>query len=419
MSRRIFIILLSTVILAVFPLIPAAADDPQPEGVQKSQDSVAAATSGKTTGPSAVKGANKFQGRLVSLDFQDASIKNVFRVITELSGVNIVSGEDVKGSITVHMKNVPWDQALETILDTNGLGMKRFGNVIAVFPVDKMKKAEEERLKEDVARGMKPQISIEAKIIEANVTFARRIGVQWGAGTQSGNYWSGFTTKLMSADLVPFSRSLGVVGSNYAANLAGTNIVAPAIGVIYKTSKTFVDLDISALESMGELKTISSPKITTLDSIKAYIKQGTEIPYIVQEVTSGVAVRNVTFKEAVLQLEVKPVITPDERISLEIKAKNDSPDYATMRDRALENPPINKSEVSSTLVIKDGDTVIVGGIRYNNDTKGTSGVPWLYQIPFLGWMFKYQELTQESKELLIFLTPRIVREGQIAEKNRI
>ncbi len=407
MSRRLLIILLSTVILAVCPVMAAAADGP---------DSVNA-PNGKGSA-STIKDAYKFKGRLVSLDFQDASIKNVFRVITELSGVNIVSGEDVKGNITVHMKNVPWDQALETILDTNALGMKKFGNVIAVFPVDKMKKAEEERLKEDVARGMKPQISIEAKIIEANANFARRIGVQWGVGVSSGNYWSGFTTKLMSADLVPLNRSLGVAGANYAANL-GANLVAPSIGVIYKTSKAFVDLDISALESIGELRTISSPKITTLDSIKAYIKQGTEIPYIVQEITNGVAVRNVTFKEAVLQLEVKPIITPDERISLEIKAKNDSPDYATMRDRALENPPINKSEVSSTLVIKDGDTVIVGGIRYNYDQKGTSGVPWLHQIPFLGWMFKYQELAQESKELLIFLTPRIVREGQIAEKNRI
>lgn len=409
MSRRLFILFLSTVIFAVFPFMLAAADPPD----------TASAPNGRLATASTIKDANKFKGRLVSLDFQDASIKNVFRVITELSGVNIVSGEDVKGNLTVHMKNVPWDQALETILDTNGLGMKKFGNVIAVFPIDKMKKAEEERLKEDVARGMKPQISIEAKIVEANSSFARRIGVRWAGGVESGNYWVGYSSKLMSADLVPLNRSLGIVGSNFAANLAGANLVAPSIGIIYSTSKAFLDLDLAALESIGEIKTISSPKITTLDSIKAYIKQGQEIPYIVQEITSGVAVRNVTFKEAVLQLEVKPIITPDERISLEIKAKNDVADYATMRDRSLENPPINKNELASTLVVKDGDTIIVGGIRKSNDTKGTSGVPWLHQIPVLGWMFKYQELTQESKELLIFITPRIVREGQLAEKNRI
>jgi type IV pilus assembly protein PilQ len=407
MSRRLLIIMLSTVILAVFPVLAAAAD----------QADSAIAPNGKS-GSSTIKDAVKFKGRLISLDFQDASIKNVFRVITELSGVNIVSGEDVKGNITVHMKNVPWDQALETILDTNALGMKKFGNVIAVFPVDKMKKAEEERLKEDVARGMKPQISIEAKIIEANATFARRIGVQWGVGVSSGNYWSGFTTKLMSADLVPLNRSLGIANANYAANLT-SSLVAPSIGVIYKTSKAFVDLDLAALEAVGEVKTISSPKITTLDSIKAFIKQGSEIPYTVTETSGGTVTKTVTFKEAVLQLEVKPIITPDERISLEVKAKNDSPDYTTMTAKGLDNPPINKSEVSSTLVIKDGDTVIVGGIRYNNDAKGVSAVPWLYQIPVLGNLFKYQELTQESKELLIFLTPRIVREGQIAEKNRI
>lgn len=413
MIRRIFMSLLSTGIIAgAFPVLPSAA------GLPVTADPPGPSMQMNTEQNAEIKGAKKFTGRRVSLDFQDANIKNVFRVITELSGVNIVSGEDVKGNITVHMKNVPWDQALETILDTNGLGMKRSGNVIAVFPIDKMKKAEEERLKEDVARGMKPQIAIEAKIIEANSSFARRLGIQWGAQITSGNYWLGYSSRLYTADLVPLNRSLGVVGSTYAANLAGANLVAPSLGIIAGTAKTFLDLEISALENMGELKIISSPKVTTLDSIKAYIKQGQEIPYIVQEVTSGVAVRNVTFKEAVLQLEVKPIITPDERISLEIKAKNDVADYATMRDRQLENPPINKNEVSSTLVVKDGDTVVVGGIKRSEGTTGQAAVPWLHEIPVLGWLFKYQEVTKNTKELLIFITPRIVRENP-ADKSKI
>jgi len=412
MTRR-FLIPLFGMFLMFFPAILSAADIPATAAALNSQDTLSTANADQGT---EIKGTKKFSGKRVSLDFQDASIKNIFRVITELSGVNIVAGEDVKGNITVHMKNVPWDQALETILDTNGLGMKRFGNVIAVFPLDKMKKAEEERLKEDVARGMKPQIAIEAKIIEANSAFARRIGSQFAAQVQSGNFQASYSQRLYSSDLVPMGRALGVAGQTYATNLAGANVVAPALGVIAGTAKTFLDIEISALEATGDVKVISSPKVTTLDNIKAYIKQGQEIPYIVQEVTSGVAVRNVTFKEAVLQLEVKPIITPDERISLEIKAKNDTADYATMRDRGLENPPINKNEVSSTLVVRDGDTVIVGGVRRAEDSSGQTGTPWFKDIPVLGWLFKYQETTKNTKELLIFITPRIVREGRMAEK---
>lgn len=413
MNRNILILLLLAVIVAFSsPVVVAAADPQSSEAAQKKANGPLPA---KAEQGAEIKGVKKFTGALISLDFQDASIKNVFRVITELTGTNIVSGEDVKGNITVHMKNVPWDQALETILDTNGLGMKKSGNVIAVFPVDKMKKAEEERLKEDVVRGMKPQIAIEAKIVEASTSFARRIGMQWGAQVQSGNYWVGYSSKLLSADLVPVSRNLGVVGSTYAASL-GSSVVAPSLGVIAGTAKTFIDLEISALESMGELKVISSPKVTTLDSVKAYIKQGQDVPYVTLDTTGGTVTRTTTFKEAVLKLEVKPTITPDEKISMEILAKNDTADYATMRDRGLDNPPINRNEVSSTLVVKDGDTIVVGGVQTTSNQTGQSAVPWLHEIPILGWLFKYQETVKNTKELLIFITPRIVREGLVAEK---
>ncbi len=360
----------------------------------------------------------KFTGRKISLDFQEAAIKNVFRVITELSGINIVSGEDVKGTITVHMKNVPWDQALETILDTNGLGMKRTGEVIAVFPIDKMRKAEEERLKDDVARGLKPQISIEAKIVQASTSFSRQLGVQWGAQAQSGNYWSGFTTRLMSSNVVTVNRNLGVMGSTYATNLGNLGaVVAPTLGVIVGTSQTFLDLELSALEATGDVKIISTPKVTTMDNVKAYIKQGQDIPYIVTEISSGATVQTVNFKEAVLQLDVKPSITPDGLISLEVKAKDDQADYATMKSLGLSNPPIDRNEISSTLVVRDGDTVVLGGIRTSSDTKGMTGIPWLSQLPFLGWLFKAQDLEQSTSELLIFITPRIIRAIQ-TEKNK-
>jgi len=354
------------------------------------------------------KDEKKYTGQKVSLDFQDANIKSVFRLLSEVSGVNIVAGEDVKGSVTSHMKNVPWDQALETILDTNGLGMQRTGNVISVYTLEKMKKAVEERLKDDVVQGKKPQVFIEAKILEATASFARKIGIQWGGGFESGNVWLGPTARMYPSGLTPLSRNLGIYGGTYGVNLAtAQTVVSPSLGIIVGTAKNFMDVDIAASESMGEVKVISSPKVVTFDGTPAYITQGTEIPYVFTDKEGN---RSIQWKEATLRLDVTPSITVDEKIVLKVKAKNDAPDYATKTAQNLDNPPINKSEVSSTIIIKDGDTLVVGGIRKSTESKEEAGIPWLKDIPFLGWFFKYETISKEQRELLIFITPKIVRE---------
>ncbi|HRR42887.1 MAG TPA: secretin and TonB N-terminal domain-containing protein, partial [Syntrophales bacterium] len=337
----------------------------------------------------------------------------------------------IKGNITVHMKNVPWDQALETILDTNGLGMKRTGNVISVFTREKMQKAVEERLKEDVAQGKRPQVLIEAKILETTASFARKLGVQWGTGFQTGNVWTGQSARILPSGLTPLTRNLGVrrgtyavnetspySGGTYGVNLAdftktgifpslGTATVSPTFGLIVGTAKNFVDLDISASESMGETKILSAPKVVTFDGTAAYITQGSEIPYVFTDKEGN---RSIQWKEATLKLDVTPAITDENRIVLKIKAKNDAPDYATKAQANLDNPPINKSEVSSTIVVNDGDTVVVGGIRKVNENKQEGGVPWLKDIPIIGWMFKSEDISKEQKELLIFITPKVVQE---------
>jgi type IV pilus assembly protein PilQ len=387
----------------------------------------------KNSPKTTVAGERQYTGQKLTVDFQEANIKNVFRLIAEASGLNIVSGDDVKGTVTMQLREVPWDQALETIMDALGLGMKRAGNVITVLPVDRIKKAEEQRLKEAVSRGKLPQISIEAQIIEANETFIRKLGVQWGAGVAGA--WNSSTIGALggSAGYAPTPTSLpntvgtyltnppyptgtgvGVTNSSLAVNFPYLFSGVPPFGVIAGSSKYILDVQLHALESTNEGKIISSPKVTTLDGVKATIMQGEEIPYVIESVSGGVVTRTVQFKEAVLKLDVKPSVTPEGKIAMEVKANNDFADYTR---QVLGNPPINKEEVDSTVVVKDGDTLVIGGIRKVNEQKQVGGVPWFMNIPFLGWMFKAEDINNQKKEILIFVTPKILKDTESLAKN--
>jgi type IV pilus assembly protein PilQ len=365
-----------------------------------------------------------YTGQKITADFQDANIRSVFRLIAEVSGLNIVTGEDVKGLVTMKLSEVPWDQALETIMDIQQLGTKVQGNVIVVMPADKLKKAEEQRLKEDVSRGKLKQISIEAQIVEAVDTFVRRIGIQWGGGllTNAGNttigamagsagYASGLTTGSTGATTIPqtFPNGVGFSNSNQAVNFPYFFSQTPGLGILIGGANFVLSAQINALETSNEGKIISSPKVTTLDNVKATIKQGEEVPYVTESTSGGVVTRTVMFKEAVLKLDVKPTITPEGKISMEIKATNDYPDYT----RSIQgNPPIIKNEVDSTVVVHDGDTIVIGGIYKSNDIKGVGGVPGVYKIPVLGWLFKMEEEQRTKREILIFITPKVVPDGK-------
>ncbi|HQL89998.1 MAG TPA: hypothetical protein PLQ15_05305 [Syntrophales bacterium] len=374
------------------------------------------------------KDAKVYTGQKITADFQDANVRSVFRLIAEVSGLNIVAGEDVKGTVTMKLNEVPWDQALETILDIQQLGTKTQGNVIVVMPADKIKKAEEQRLKEDVSRGKLKQISIEAQIVEANETFTRRLGVQWGAGgatnINSTNLGilggsAGYATQTTStgttgattiAQTLP--SGIGFTGSNLAVNFPYTYSSTPLLGIVAGSNKFVISAQIHALESTSEGKIISSPKVTTLDNVKATIKQGEEIPYVTESTSGGVVTRTIQFKEAVLKLDVKPTITPEGKISMEIKATNDYADYS----RSIQgNPPINKNEVDSTVVVFDGDTIVIGGIYKSADNKTVAGVPGLQKIPLFGWLFKAEDEQKIKREILIFITPRVVQDAQLAQ----
>jgi len=384
----------------------------------------------------------RYAGKIISLDFQDASIKAVLRLLAEEGGVTIVSGDDVKGNVTVHMKKVPWDQALDTILDISGLTKKHMGDIIIVMTVKQMKdymadrrqaeedsvkaeltaqKANQERLEE---RGKLQQVAIEAKIVEATDEFIRNLGIQWGGVTYQNVNGTPYAitagTNTNSTRAVSWAYPTGIPTSfttagtrlsSTAVNLPSM-IAAPSIGLVIGGASGVLEAQLEALETTSQGKVISSPKITTMDNVKATIKQGQEIPFITIDKDGN---RSITFKEAVLKLEVKPKITPDGKISMEIKATNDSADYAR-GEQLGGNPPINKSEVESRIVVQDGDTIAIGGVLKTEDLKGTSGVPWLSRIPVLGWLFKSESTTKNRKQLMIFVTPKIIKGDSTEEK---
>ena len=389
-------------------------------------------------------GTKKYTGKNISLDFQDADIKSVLRLMSEYGDKSIIAGDDVKGNVTLNMKNVPWDQALESILKIHGLTKQQSGNVITVMTLERKKKdekdkkdadaeqykAEEERraraLKSDVEKGKLRQIMIEAKIVEVSEEFVRNLGVQWGVGNHSsvGDYGLGLsagTNPLTQTNAKTLSYPAEIPFSKYGTTdlleMAAVNfpssVLGPTLGLVFGGARSFIEVQLSAMEATTQGKVISSPKVVTMDNVKAVIKQGDDVPYVTP--ASGTSPATVTFKEAVLRLEVTPKITDDGRISMEIKATNDTPDYA-QGEKLQGNPPIRKNEVESKIVVSDGDTVVIGGVSRIQEDKIDSGVPWFLKIPIFGWLFKTENLKQQKRQLMIFITPKILAgSGQIED----
>ncbi|MHB8139267.1 MAG: secretin and TonB N-terminal domain-containing protein [Smithellaceae bacterium] len=390
------------------------------------------------------RAGTRYTGKNISLDFQDADIKSVLRLMSEYGNKSIISGDDVKGNVTLTMKNVPWDQALDAILKIHGLTKQQAGNVITVMTLERKKKdekdkkdadaeqfkAEEERkarvLASDVEKGLLRQILIEAKIVEVSDHFIRSLGIQWGIGNHAtvGSYGLGLsagTNPLSQTNAktqsypseIPFYKAGATVDpENLAASalqMAAVNfpsaVLGPTFGLVFGGARTFIEAQLSALESTTQGRVISSPKVVTMDNVKAVIKQGDEVPYVTP--ASGTSPATVTFKEAVLRLEVKPKITDDGRISMEIKATNDTPDYA-QGEKLQGNPPIRKNEVESKIVVSDGDTVVIGGVSRNQEDKIDSGIPFFLKIPILGWLFKTESVEKQKRQLMIFITPKIL-----------
>jgi type IV pilus assembly protein PilQ len=377
--------------------------------------------------------------RLITLDFQDADIKTVLRLMAEYGNTSIISGEDVKGRVTLTIKNTPWEQALDSILDTQGLAKKKMGDVISVMTLERKKKEEADRRDAEIAqviaeetrqarelkklseKGKLRQILIEAKIVEASETFIRNLGIQWGfLNKQSvGSYGLGLSggsnplstnsQQFSYPSQIPFTQQ----GTTLPLTMAAVNFPAvaasPTLGLVFGNALGFIEAQLSAMESNQTGKIISSPKVVTMDGVKAVIKQGEEVPYVTP--ASGNTAATVSFKEAVLKLEVRPQITEEGKISMEIKATNDVADYARGATLPGGNPPIRKNEVESKIVVQDGDTLVIGGVSRTQEDETTAGIPWFYKIPVLGWLFKTENVTKKKLQLLIFITPKIIGEA--------
>jgi type IV pilus assembly protein PilQ len=408
---------------------------------------------------------------LVSLDFQDADIVPILRLLGDVSGYNIVIHPDVKGKVTMKLMNVPWEQALDIVLKTFNLEKVIEGNVIRVATlkvfqdekeaiaktkevlgkaedietkvfivnyanVDKVKESidkakalsprgsistdvrtrsiivkdipsslsEIQRLIKDLDKST-PQVLIEARMVEMNTNYAKSLGVEWGAfynpnmGDQNTTVSGGLSSTATGGRNLP-----GLV------NLpASTSTLSPsaAITVGYlNAAQTFgLDLRISAVEAVGKGKVISNPKIMTVDNEQAVIKHGAQIP-VTTRMPDGTF--STTYKDANIKLTVTPQVTPEGAIFLKIEVNKDEPDFA--RTDNLGNPSINSRSASTQVLIKDGDTVVIGGMLKSNEVDSESGVPGISKIPILGWLFKKQTKETTAEELLIFITPRIVKQ---------
>ena len=425
---------------------------------------------------------SKYVGKRVSFEFKDIDIHNLLRLIAEVSKKNIVVADDVQGKVSIRLRNVPWDQALELILRSKGLGKEELGNIVRVAPLKALE--EEAKLREERRKSMirqedlvvqlipvnfatatdmsarvkdvlsergtvtvdartnvlivrdvlsnigrarslvqkldtqTPQVLIESRIVEANTTFSKQIGVQWGGGAQAATGTGNPTGLVFPYNVVARGASPGGAPGlpdtpNFAVNLpaavgAGSG---GAIGFVFGSAGGAANLNLrlSALENQGSVKTISAPKVTTLDHTTARISQGVSIPFS-QTSAAGV---NTTFVEARLSLEVTPHVTQNGSVMMNIRAENNQPDPANTG--ANGQPAIQRKEANTQVLVKDGDTTVIGGIYVRRGSSSTAMVPFFGKLPLLGFFFRSTTEGDNRQELLIFITPRIVNRQTIAQ----
>ena len=429
---------------------------------------------------------DRHTGKRISLDFQDAEISSVLRLIADVSGMNMVVGEGAKAKVTLKLINVPWDQALELILKLNQLGQIREGNIIWIDSLSNIARQKDEAVRayeatvkaeplgtrimylnyadaaktldvvksnlstrgevktdlrtnalvvKDISENLRkierllrdldrvtPQVQIEARIVQASKAFARGIGVQWGISGMSSTSTNGFAGPccgLPGHEQGPVIVTLGRTGapfsvdatsSTFLVNLpstsTGVNIPTSAIGLTigkFLGTTGTLDLRLSAGESLGLTKIVSAPKIITLDHKPAKIEQGSQVPFQ----TTSLQGTQTTFVDATLTLNVTPHVIPfAQTIRLEIKATKNSIGAAV----STAGPTIDKKEATTEVLLKDGETTVLGGIFEENRTDNVQGIPWFMRIPFIGWLFKTEGVSLTQTELLVFVTPIILKD---------
>ncbi|RYZ01883.1 MAG: type IV pilus secretin PilQ [Myxococcales bacterium] len=459
-----------------------------PEAVETQVAGEQAGAFGPSVLGQAAEPRRNFSGRRIDLDLKDADIHNVLRLLADVGQVNIVTADNVQGSVSIRMRNVPWDQALDIVLQSKNLGMVRQANMIRVAPLADLEKEREMQIArrqqevklapvetrlipvsyaraedlqdrarpllsergsiavdertnvmivrdiagnlnqiEELTRSLDtqtPQVLVEARIVEATSTYVRDVGIQWG-GDATFSAATGNPTGLAfpnavgvaggasdgntpTAGLSPFANT--VANPNFAVNLpaaVGTGR-GGALGLTFGSIDNTINLAVrlSAAESNGMLRILSSPRILTLDNREARISQGTLIPFS-QVSAQGV---QTTFQEAKLQLLVRPHVTADGSVAMHVKINRDEPDFNQTSARG--DPTILKREAETDLLVLDGHTAVIGGIFTRNTGRNLDQVPFFGDIPLIGLLFQRRRASDSRGELVIFLTPRIVNRAE-------
>jgi type IV pilus assembly protein PilQ len=447
----------------------------------------AMASEARTMGnQSYVYDSTNYTGRKVDFNVKDIDIKNLLGAIAEISKKNIIVADDVKGSVTIKLRNVPWDQALDIVLKSKGLGREDIGNIIRVAPIETLRAEQKaaaeayrnrqaaEPLKvrlipvnyakadqltsqikdaltergsvsvdartntlivkdvqeallraEGIVRNLDtqtPEVLIEARIVEAATSFARAAGIQWGGnismaptfGNPTGLIFPNILAVAGAADDpgAPTSGLQGVAQPNFAVNMPapiGLNN-GGGLGFVFGSAGGAANLNLrlSAAENSGTIKTISSPRVVTVDNVDASISQGVSIPFS-QTSAAGVATN---FIEARLELRVTPHVTQEGSIQMKISATNNQPNPQLTGSNG--QPSISRREARTEVLVRDGETTVIGGIYTRRNAEAWNEVPVLSKIPVLGWLFKKKAISDDRTELLVFITPRIVNRSQSA-----
>ncbi len=444
----------------------------------------------------------EYEGSRVTLNFQDIQVRSVLQLIADVSEMNVVVSDSVEGSLTLRLTNVPWDQALDIILETKNLDMRRSGNVIWIAPANEIAAREQQILRaraerqtlEPLRTAMIPisyanasdmatliraasadtddgtgllsprgtvtvdvrtntllisdttasiddvreliaeldrpvrQVLIESRIVVARHDFNYQLGVRFGV---TGSHDGGRRIHSVggSSEAADRMNNLGLLGSNrrFAPGSAGDPIDAPnlddrlnvnlpvanpagRLGVSILAADYLLDLELSALETEGNGEVISSPRVIAANQSEAYVQQGVEIPFESLQGGNQAGAVNVEFKEAVLELRVTPLITPDNRVQLDLTVKQDTVGEIFQTGRGGSVPSIDTRELGTNVLVENGQTVVLGGIFQEERNFTTTKVPMLGDVPVLGHLFRRRGNDEQRRELLIFVTPSILDE---------
>ena len=405
-----------------------------------------------------------FSGQEIDLNFQSVEVRSVLQIIAEVAEKNLVVGEEVGGNTTLRLKNVPWDQALDIILKTNGLDKRIVGNVMLVGDAAQIAERERQELEnqqqvkelaplvteyiqidyrrasemkeylsaanlisergfvlsddqtnvlmvretnaaiEDIRRTLKrfdvevAQIMVEARVVTASANFSESLGVKWGFANGPTTVLGDGQLSLGSAITGPGIEGVGQSGLNVDFGVAG-----PSLAVGFIKNSLLLSAELSALESSGNGEVISQPKVITTNGKAANITSGQQIPY--QTVEDGTT--TTAFKDVALSLNVTPQLNPGDRIAMDLAINQDSVG-STLANGEIS---INTNQLTTSVVVSDGDTIVLGGVFRTEASDGVQKVPGLGDIPILGAAFRNKQVTEQKNELLIFITPKLIRES--------